>query len=305
MSDTKCIIILSEKSSGSSAIQNLLAQSSRIQHIGKSRHFENETLYWTKAASVFRRPQLSMVDSNVPFQPERARAEMVALLNDNLADYSAPSDDRELVFGGWGLLCKRYSPIFIEKSPHHLCQWSALELIMECINELDYVEFLLVGLIRHPLDTLYSQFKRWRTRPEDAERQWIIAYQNLLRLRGIMGNRLVVVRYEDMVSSVVCLRQILGFCDITEHDIDNGYLHRRALQRWRADPVFGFVLSDDASQLAEQYGYQGADLRNEPYRLWPIAREFLRTSYKTRVGLGHFVGRVGRPDDQAEGMKPN
>ena len=147
MQKDKNIIILSEKSSGSSACQNLLTKFASIKHVSKTRHFENETLYWTKAASILGKPQLKMVDSEVPIECLKAKNDLISLLRDNLNNYTPPDNERELIMQGWRLLCKNHSPIFLEKSPHHLCQWSALELIIEHIREVNDVDFLIIGLI--------------------------------------------------------------------------------------------------------------------------------------------------------------
>ena len=214
MSKVKNIIILSEKSSGSSACQNLLAKFANIQHISKTRHFQNETLYWTKAASILEKPQFDMVDSEVPISSEKAKDEWITLLRDNLDGYVPPNHSKELIIEGWRLLCKKYSPIFLEKSPHHLCQWSAIELIIECINVVDDVDFLLIGLVRNPMDTIYSQYKRWKSPPEKVEEQWVVAYQNLLKLKDKLGDRLVIVRYEDIISSLEYLEPVFNFCEV-------------------------------------------------------------------------------------------
>ena len=184
MSHKKCIIILSEKSSGSSALQNLLVKFAEIQHVSKTRHFENETLYWTKAASILDKPQLVMVDSEVPIERKKARGELISLLKDNLNDYVPPVDDKELIIEGWRLLCNKYSPIFLEKSPHHLCQWAAIELIIECIRQVTDVDFLLIGLIRNPMDTLYSQFKRWGSRPEEVQETMAYRLSEFAKTKG-------------------------------------------------------------------------------------------------------------------------
>jgi len=49
-----CIAILSEKSSGSSVLQRLIASFARRKTREATRHNEDETLYWTKAASILR-----------------------------------------------------------------------------------------------------------------------------------------------------------------------------------------------------------------------------------------------------------
>jgi len=283
MSDEKCIIILSEKSSGSSALQNFLVKFANTQNVSKTRHFQNETLYWTKAASILNKPQLDMVDSEVPIESKKARVDLISLLKANLNHYVPPDDDKILIFGGWRLLCKRYSPIFLEKSPHHLCQWSAIELIIECISKVSDVDFLLIGLIRNPMDTIYSQFKRWRSRPEEVEKQWLIAYQNLLKLKEIIGEQIVLVRYEDIVSSPVCLEPVFNFCEKTVDERNKNYFHQESIQKWKTNALYGFSLSPQVIELASQYGYQQEELANETHLLWPLVKEVSRATYKATV----------------------
>lgn len=289
MSNEKNIIILSEKSSGSSACQNLLAKFADIQHVSKTRHYQNETLYWTKAASILGLPQLKMVDSEVPIDREKARTDLLSLLKDNLDDYTPANKDKELIMAGWKLLCKQHSPIFLEKSPHHLCQWSAIELIIEYIREVNDVDILLIGLIRNPMDTIYSQYKRWKSPPEKVEKQWIVAYKNLLRLRNIIGNRLVILRYEDMVSSLESLEPVFNFCEVTASHADKTYFHQKSLQKWKNDILFGFSLSNETVELAEKYGYQRDELTNEAHLLWPVARTLSRIVYKTSRPIKKFA----------------
>jgi hypothetical protein len=279
MTAAKCIVILSEKSSGSSACQNILATFADIGHVAHTRHYENETLYWTKAASVLGFPQLDMLDSEVPIAAGQARAELIALLRDNIDNYEPPGDDRELIFGGWKRLCRQHRPIFLEKSPHHLCQWSALELLLACMREAEDIDFLCIGLIRNPMDTLYSQFRRWRSRPEALQYQWLAAYRNLLRFKELAGDKLIIVRYEDMAASLDCLQPVFAFCQVAATDADRHYFHRKSLLQWTRDPRFGFSLADEVIELAKQYGYREGELRNGKKPLWPLYRETLRAGY--------------------------
>jgi hypothetical protein len=122
MPPDKCIIILSERSSGSSALQNYLVKFAGARHAVTRRHFESETLYWTKAASVLGLPQIKMADSRVPFGAKEARHDLLVLLGENVPDFQAPADDFEWIMQGWRQLCWRYAPLFVEKSPHHLCE---------------------------------------------------------------------------------------------------------------------------------------------------------------------------------------
>ncbi len=286
MSQSKCIIILSHKSSGSSALQNLLSVGADVRIVEKSRHFENETLYWTKAASVLGLPQETMINSEVPIAAEKAREDLYNLLKDNLPSYSKPEKEKDLIFGGWELLCEYYSPIFLEKSPHHLFQWSALELIIECMEFLDSnVDFLLVGLVRNPMDMLYSSFRRLKTSPEKLQFEWHIAYQNLLKIKEILGDKVVIVRYEDLVSSIDYIKPIFDFCGSCISDIDPGYLHQRSINKWKNDKLYRFSLSTDVFDLAQRFGYSQEQLINSKttqhsdimYLSWILYRSIVTT----------------------------
>lgn len=292
MAKARNIIILSEKCSGSSACQNILGKLADVRLISTTRHRYNETLYWTKAASILGLPQLKMIDSEVPISRDKARADLVALLRANLADFEAPRDDRELIFGGWRMLCEKYSPIFLEKSPHHLLQWSALQLILEFIETTHDIDVLIIGLIRNPMDTIYCHWSRWRSEPETVERQWVVAYKNLQNLKDICGNRLAIVRYEDMVTSPDSLTPALEVIGLRPDHAFRGELHERSLCRWKGDRWFGFSLSGSAVQLAESYGYQAKDLDNTPRLLWPVARRLSTARYRLGTAAVRFARNV-------------
>lgn len=291
MPRSRCIILLSEKSSGSSAFQRLLARHADIRHLAKTRHVHFETLYWTKAASILELPQVDMVDSEVPMPRERAKADLDSLLRDNLEAYSPSSDDREMIFDGWRRLCESHAPVFLEKSPHHLCQWSALELIIESMSRLPTIDTMLVGLIRNPMDTLYSQFRRWKARPEERELRWQIAYRNLQRLAQSVGDKLVTLRYEDVVADVNQLKPIYDFCGV-KVDATPAPLHDQSLQKWKRDAAFGFQLSSTSIELARDWGYDESELFNQGSRFWPIIREVSRFKYRLGWRVKSIVKRI-------------
>lgn len=276
----RCIVVLSSKSSGSSACQRLLASVATVNLVEKTRHRENETLYWTKAASVLGLPQQALLDSEIPIPVDKARQDLVALLEDNIPAYRAPFNDESLVFDGWRALCHHYAPIFLEKSPHHLHQKAALDLLVQCMERCPDIDFLLIGLIRNPMDTLYSMFQRWRTPPEAAQYEWLIAYRNLLDLADRIGNRLLIVRYEDMVTSTAVLAPVYDFMDVAAVEAAGTKLHSRSLAKWRNDERFGFQLAPEVQALATQFGYAPHTMANDVNRWWPLYRRLLRTRYK-------------------------
>lgn len=301
----KSVLILSNKSSGSSAVQRLLAQAVEMKCVEKTRHFENESLYWTKAASVLNLKQQNMLDSEVPIPQAAARRDLVKLLQDNLQDYVPPSDDRALIMDGWRRLCDRYSPIFLEKSPHHLLQWSALSLIAECIETLQgEVDFLLIGLVRNPMDTLYSAFRRWKTPPEALQYEWLTAYANLRRLSAQLGDytqkssgapngKVVIIRYEDLATSLDPLLPVFDFCAAAP-SAEARCLNKKSLLKWQQDPLFGFSLAPDVFEMAKSYGYSDAELTNEPSRVWPLYRNLTRGVHQSTRWAKDTYFRVKR-----------
>jgi len=256
----RCIAILSDKSSGSSALQSYLVRYARGRHVEKTRHNEHETLYWTKAASLLSRPQEKMLDSEVPLAPERARADLLALLRDNLGSMPAASGERDLVFRGWRALCERFAPLFVEKSPHHLHQWSALELLTECMDASPEIAFLAIGLVRNPIDVVHSSWRRWGSEPEANQHEWLRAARNLQRLAGVLGPRLAVLRYEDMVRDPGRLDFAHAFAGVPRSPESRGFLHGDSVQKWRRDPDFRFVLAAPVRTLALELGYRPEEL---------------------------------------------
>ncbi len=313
----KSILILSNKSSGSSALQRLLAQSVNLNCLEKTRHFENESLYWTKAASLLGLPQQDMLDSEVPIPQGAAKHDLIQLLTDNLPGRTLPQDLKgddaiggvdpthaqarnSWVFEGWQCLCEHYGPVFLEKSPHHLLQWSSLSLIVECMAQLEgQVDFLLIGLVRNPMDTMYSAFRRWKTPPEKLQYEWLTAYTNLHQLAKQLGEytgagstgRVVIVRYEDLVNSLDPLTPVFNFCGVQPGD-NARTLNRQSLLKWQQDRYFGFSLAPEVVALAQSYGYTPDELTNVSWRFWPLYRDVSRKLYQSLRWLKELYLRL-------------
>lgn len=280
MSPDKCIIILSERSSGSSALQNYLVKFAGARHATTHRHFENETLYWTKAASVLGLPQIKMVDSRVPFSSGEAKKDLLALLAENVPDFQPTADDYDWIMQGWRKLCQRFSPLFIEKSPHHLCEWSALELILQAQRAIEDVDYLIIGLVRNPLDTIYSHFERWKSIPALVEKQWMVSYQNLIRFRDQLPENTIIIRYEDVINQPKVMEPILQFCGVSPSEEAQSYFHSRSVQKWKTDHWFSFALSQECRQLAIRYGYQDEELQSRGNFWAPAYHRLMHTAYQ-------------------------
>tara|TARA_B100000676_G_scaffold303724_1_gene354708 strand:+ start:1735 stop:2631 length:897 start_codon:yes stop_codon:yes gene_type:complete len=276
----KCIILLSEKSSGSSIVQKFVTKYTDAKLLPNTRHYENETLYWTKAASLLGLDQHDMVDSEVPLSRDYGKSELIKLLRDNLPGYTPPEGDKELVHEGWSELCKQYTPVLFEKSPHHLCQRAALDLICEQIKRDKDNEYMIVGLIRNPMDTIYSQYDRWCSPPALVESQWLKAYTNLLELKQKLGDQVLILRYEDVANDNNKVKPVIEFCEVELPEFSGSYIDTKSLHRWKSNMSFSHSLSKNTLALAQLYNYSNSEMT--------ISKSLLR---KTRFNLLNFFRR--------------
>jgi hypothetical protein len=251
--DNKCIIILSEKSSGSSALMKYLLRYEKIHAVKHTRHNERETLFWTKAASILGLPQKKLIGSEVPIPKGKAYNQLVSLIKKNTGEFEYKGY-LGLIMDGWSRLCKEFGPVFLEKSPHYLANWSNLELIHNIMVSYQALEsikkdYQIVGLVRHPLNTIASAHRRWKWNCYEFEKQWYRSYTNLLKLKKILGDKCHIVKYEDMCKSAKYLRPVLKFAGY-EQIKEAGFRNPRKLPK-----AFKFKLQGKTIQLARKFGY--------------------------------------------------
>lgn len=253
----------------------------KSQEIKKAKALE--TLYWCKAAAVLGMPQPEIMSSTLPMASDAARRDLVKFLSDTLPEYSPPDDDEKLVFKGWKDLCKQHAPIFFEKSPHHLHYWSALQLIYQAMERLDEVEFKFIGLVRNPLDVIYSRWRRWRNDPYRAQKLWYDAYNNLLRFKDLVQESLLICRYEDLVTDETVLPEIFRFIGVQQPFTLKPDLHPRSIGRWREDPRFAFELDRSVSQFGESFGYKAGEMQGRKSMVWPLYWRMARLKFSMRM----------------------
>ena len=63
------------------------------------------------------------------------------------------------------------------------------------------VDVVFVGLVRNPLDTLYSSWRRFGVPPAMEEPLWRIAYENLQALAARRPDQVHLIRYEQLVGA--------------------------------------------------------------------------------------------------------
>ena len=252
-------------------MQRLLCSGTRARHVEHTRHAEDETLYWTKAASILGLPQSPLLDSEVPIAPNKARTDLITLLAQNAPEFQPPDEEQGLVFEGWRALCMHYAPVFVEKSPHHLHQWSCLQLMADAAVRLPDIDFRFIGLVRNPMDTLYSAWSRWRLPPQKIQFEWLEAYRNLLRFKDLVGDRLTIVGYESLAAEEQVARSLLHGLDLEGDSASvTGSMHKNSMLKWKGDPRFGFELDSRVVALAAKFGYTPEQLTNRSTYRWRL-----------------------------------
>jgi hypothetical protein len=297
-----CMFILSTRSSGSSALQRRIAEVSQARSVAYSRHVNSdgdgrsviETLYWTKAASVLGMPQLSMPHSEVPIARRRARRDLEEFLRHNGIVVDGFPASVESIFTAWDRLCLAQGPVLIEKSPHHLYQPAAIDLMERYAAWTTTVEVRFVGLVRNPMDVLYSSWRRFGIPPHEEEVHWRRAYDDLLALKDRHPRSVSVIRYEDLVSDETVLGPLLGAQFSTPSGAASSGFHGRSLLKWRADAGYRFAIADATRQLAHRFGYADAELWNTRAGPWFWHREPRAFLYRVFSAAPASVRRSAR-----------
>jgi hypothetical protein len=225
---------------------------------------------------VLGRPQIKIPDSEVPIPAAAARRDLHKLLAANVPQFRIPENDMEMVYKGWGALSEAFGPRFVEKSPHHLHEWSALELMLDAERQLPHLDFRYVGLVRNPMDALYSMWNRRRDSMAKYQFHWRIAYDNLSRFQKIAQDRLLVVRYEDLNAASGGVDRLFTFLGVQATDAARKFVHTQSRSKWKSDRWFGLTLDAEAQQLAQYFGYQPEEMENETFALWPAYRSIAR-----------------------------
>lgn len=287
------VYVLSEKSSGSSFLFRSLNDALGITTYPKTKHFESETLYWTKAASLLDKPQLSMLASAVPYDKERARSELTEFLTDNLPASVTFNSDEELVFNGWYELIKKFGPVFIEKSPHHLLQWSALSLMLEFEQRFrDKVNCHYVCIARNPKDVFLSQFRRWNVDISQLENQWINTYMNWQRLNGISSSssNKIFTKYEDLVADRQSVISLICHAVQVKPTRKGEEKVKRSKSSKQSD-AFGYALSPSVINLAKSMGYSNDELLQTTSLRWTVYEFYIRYLYSPAKFIYKLVKR--------------
>ena len=273
------VYILSEKSSGSSFLFRSLADALNIKDYPETQHFESETLYWTKAASILEMPQLKMLASSVPYSKERANSDLIKFLERNLGSLPPYTNDKELIFRGWYEIIQKFGPVFIEKSPHHLMQQSVLQLMKEFEHEYaDLLNCHYVCIVRNPKDVFLSQFRRWNVALDTLENQWLVNYMNWFNFSKDQVERCRLIKYEDLVSDQAEI--VRAICE--DLGVESKFVQKEKSRKSKASKqssFFGHTFSDSIFQLASMLGYSKHEIEGQANLKWTAYHLYTRYIY--------------------------
>lgn len=255
------VVILSEKSSGSSIFQRELLKHSQVNGVAWTAHTEHETLFWLKAANVLGYPSKAFWSGKPPFPAAYSRQSIQKLLARNLDCPPTYRDDWQWLKSGWEALIDRYGPVFVEKSPHHLNQWPALACLNRFVAESERsVKFL--GLVRNPLSVVYSTQDRWSSELYGRQFMWENSYRNLLAMQAMYPpDQFCLVRYEDLIARPQDeFRKVLDFLGLDVESAVGSDVHSKSRQKWLDDETFSFRLHPVVAQTARRFGYRDDEL---------------------------------------------
>ncbi len=295
------VILLSDKRSGSTMLQDELCKHSGIRHVDYSPHTYFETHHWLKASVVLNRPDM-LYSGFKPYagygSRENARTYLIDTLKGNMPDYEPPENDTELIFEGWDALCKTFAqPVFFEKSPQILAEWCALSLLLEWVDRTE-MDVKIIGLVRNPLAVQYSAHELFSTNAERRQFGWLNIQRNLLSIQSMLPpETFKLVRYEDIIADPKQgLADLCEFVGVEYEDEIGSAVHTSSKEKWMANENYTLQLDHSVSQIAKAFGYQDLELIN-PHKPTAATIAAMQPDLKTRIKkrMVRMRDRVVRP----------
>ena len=261
------LILLSDKRSGSTILQDELCNHAQISRVDYSPHTYFETQYWLVAAALLKRPD-ALYAGGEAYPTYRsakaARTYLIDAVTGNVPDFEPPQDDRTLVIEGWEALCRKFAkPVFFEKSPQHLANWAALSTMLDWKAQTDItVRFLF--LVRNPLAVQHSAAQLFDTPPASRQFGWLDIHRNMLAMRAMLPPEdALTLRYEDMLSDPSGkLAEVCAFAGVEVDPSLGKGIHSNSVEKWREDPQFKLILDPAVRQMALALGYRAEELEN-------------------------------------------
>jgi hypothetical protein len=237
-----------------------------VAHVAYSRHTYAETQYWLQAACLLGAPGTEFLAGRPYYAPHVARAFLLDNVRGNVPGYVPPPDDEALVHDAWEAMGDSTgTPVFFEKSPHHLPNWAALDALLAWMARTEKA-VRLVGLVRNPMPTQHSAYRLFGSLPAARQFAWAQTYRNLLALQALVPpEQLLVVRYEDLVAEpAAAFGAVCDFVGVERRPEVGEGVRPDDPAKWRGDAGFTLQLHPGVRRLAHHFGYTDAELYNPP-----------------------------------------
>lgn len=287
------ILLLSDKSSGSTAFQYEVARHPDVSLLNETDHNDHESLYWLKVACAFNRNKADYYQSKVPYSRNEALEQIARLAELNTGRgrrVESLADAGRL----WDEIVEKHEGILFEKSPHHLNNWAASLALMHYVQaRRDQVR--IIGLVRNPCAVVYSTWDRWASEIQTRQFLWAATQRNLLALKAALPDECVfLVRYEDLIAEPVeQFAKVQSFLGLQHSSLLGTGIHDRSRSKWLEDESFAFELDPSVKTLAESFGYSEEDLhippRPAPDRLEVLSRQLRQRARRAKHDIARLV----------------
>jgi hypothetical protein len=103
-----------------------------------------------------------------------------------------------------------------------------------------------------------------------------------LRFKELVGERLIIHRYENLVRNESALFKIFTFIGAQPPPVGNTALHVGSIERWRKDRHFAFQLDPAIIKFGESLCYKIDEMQGRKHLAWPLYWRF--TKLKFHIG---------------------
>lgn len=258
------VILLSDKRSGSTFFQRELLKHANIKTVNYSSHRYLETHHWLKGAMILDKNADSSNLYRGYGSVNNAKTLLVDTVKTNVDLWEIPTNDMDLVFGGWEALCRSFAnPVFFEKSPQLMASFSALNLFKSWMKQTEF-DVKIIALVRNPMSVLYSAQELFHTSPEKRQFGWKDMHQNLIDFSSDLNeNQFLLLKYEDLVSKPLdYFKKVCAFIGVEPLKEMGSNASSDSLNLWKLDPKFHFNLAPEVVEMAQQFGYTSDELIN-------------------------------------------
>ena len=200
----KTIILLSNKRSGSTFVQNIFRNHANIKlfHSNQKQKVV-ECQFWSLSAELLNKK------ISYEYYIDKIYQETKIDINSFCTEYLSNEND---IFNLWEKILSYHDSNIFDKSPQYLSSKDCLRLINNYCRYSKRVK--LIFLIRDPRDVIASQYNLWKGDIKARELNLINKLDNFYYLKKLNGN-IYTIKYENFENNLINeIRNLFEFCQI-------------------------------------------------------------------------------------------